>query len=72
MADGRVRAAWEHTAHLLWIQAELNRNPKKRTRPYRPMDFNPFAAKRRARRTVTVEQLTEDMMRFVDRRKGRS
>ena len=43
MVEGRTRARWDHTASIMAIVAEVNRNPKKRSRPYRPADFHPYA-----------------------------
>ena len=44
MADGRVRQSWVHTSSVLAMIANVNRDPKK-TRAFRPDDFNPFAAR---------------------------
>jgi len=43
MADGRQRDAWNRTSHVLWILAEINRDPAKRARPFEPQTFNPYA-----------------------------
>ncbi len=42
MSDGRSRERWEHTAFLAAMLANVNRDPKK-TKPFKPDDFNPFA-----------------------------
>ena len=42
MAEGRSRQAWEHTSTLLAMLANVNRNPKKRSKPFSPAEFNPF------------------------------
>ena len=44
MAEARGRAAWAHTASLLAMLANVNRDPK-RTRPFQPADFDPYAEK---------------------------
>lgn len=35
--------AWWHTASLLSMQANLNRDPKKNANGYTPKDFHPYA-----------------------------
>lgn len=40
MAEGRSRAMWGHTASVLTLLANVNRDPKK-TRPYKVEDFMP-------------------------------
>ena len=42
MAEGRTKDEWSRTASLMaWI-GNCHRDPKK-TRPFRPSDFDPFA-----------------------------
>lgn len=40
MAEARTRADWQHTAALLCLTANANRDPK-RTKAYKPSDFDP-------------------------------
>jgi len=40
MAEARVRDAWSRTASEMALVANCHRSPKK-TRAYRPSDFNP-------------------------------
>jgi len=40
-SEARGRAAWAHTASLLAMLANVNRDPK-RTRPFQPADFDPY------------------------------
>lgn len=47
MARGRRRQAWDHTAGLMALMANLNRDPKRRPQPYQPDDFHPLIAKRK-------------------------
>jgi hypothetical protein len=42
MAEARTREAWNHTSATLAMLANVNRDPKK-SRPYKPADFNPYA-----------------------------
>ncbi len=46
MAEARGRDAWQHTSCILALIANVNRDPKK-TRAFRPDDFNPFSGRRR-------------------------
>lgn len=42
MAEGRQRADWSRTSALMALIANTQRDPKK-TRAFRPSDFDPFA-----------------------------
>ena len=44
MAEGAARSAWAHTSALLALIANVNRDAKK-TRAYKPSDFDPYARK---------------------------
>ncbi|HNO80544.1 MAG TPA: hypothetical protein PKN33_21050 [Phycisphaerae bacterium] len=41
MAEARTRDDWGRTSSLMALLANCNRDPKK-TRAYRPSDFDPF------------------------------
>jgi hypothetical protein len=42
MAEARARDAWSRTSSLMALLANCHRDPKK-TRAYRPSDFDPFS-----------------------------
>ena len=42
MAEARQRESWARTASVMALIANANRDPKK-TRPFKPSDFDPFA-----------------------------
>lgn len=42
MAEGRQRHDWSIAASVMALVANTQRNPK-RTRPFKPSDFDPFA-----------------------------
>lgn len=42
MAESRQRDEWSRTSSVMALVANTQRNPKK-TRPFRPGDFDPFA-----------------------------
>ena len=44
MAEAKARDEWNRTAALMALTANINRDPKK-TRPFKPSDFNPYEAK---------------------------
>jgi hypothetical protein len=46
MAEGRQRHDWSIAASVMALVANTQRNPK-RTRPFRPSDFDPFARPQR-------------------------
>jgi hypothetical protein len=63
MAEGRSRAAWDHTAYVVATLANVHRDPKKRPRPYEPEDFHPL--RRRARRTPPTAKVTVGELRAI-------
>jgi hypothetical protein len=42
--EGHSRAAWDHTASLMCLIANVNRDPKRRSDPWRVEDFHPHLA----------------------------
>ncbi len=51
MAEARTRQEWARTSSLLALIANVHRDPKK-TRPFKPDDFNPLTE--RSQPTVKV------------------
>lgn len=49
MATAKSRAEWNHTAALMALIANVNRNPKAKASPWRPEDFHPLPEERRHR-----------------------
>lgn len=47
MIEAKREYDWQHTGHLLWMQAELNRDRKKTPRAYTPQDFMPVGMQRK-------------------------
>ena len=45
MAEGRIEQEWNHTAAVLTVLVNVNRDPK-RGRPAKPADFHPMARRR--------------------------
>lgn len=43
MADGRQEAAWNHTADLLCLLANIHRDRESRPDPFGRSDFHPYA-----------------------------
>jgi len=68
MAEAKGRANWAHTSTVLALLANVNRDPK-RTRAFRPADFNPFET-RRARDGVPLVAENLAMLKrvFVDKK----
>jgi hypothetical protein len=69
MAEGRSKALWAHTSHILWMLATINRNPKK-SRTFKPSDFNPHAVKPRPRGKPSVELLTRLILKVAEAKRG--
>jgi len=42
MADGRCREEWAHTSTVMALLANINRDPKKKSSPFKPADFDPY------------------------------
>lgn len=43
MVEAARGEAWHHTAYIVCMLANVNRDPKKRPRPFTPEEFNPLA-----------------------------
>ena len=53
MAEGHAKDAWQHTANLMALIANVNRDPKKK-RPFKPSDFNPTISKQSRPEAIVV------------------
>ena len=42
MARARIKEDWLHTSHILEMLANVNRDPKRRRKPYSWKDFHPM------------------------------
>jgi len=70
MTHGRLREAWNHTAAVLAMIANVNRDPKK-GRVLKPDDFNPYASGRRKQGTaITTDNITILKRAFIDQRRA--
>lgn len=47
MARARTKEEWLHTSQVLQMLANVNRDPKKRRKPYTWKDFHPMYAPKR-------------------------
>ena len=66
MAQARQRSAWERTSWVLALIANVNRDPKRQPRAFRPADFDPYA-KEHQRPAVATKRAFELMKQvFVD------
>ena len=66
MADARSRAEWWRASELMALIVNVNRDPKKS--PIKAAKFNPFAEKPKP---LTVEQLTDDIMKVAEARRAK-
>jgi hypothetical protein len=64
MAEGRSAFLWNHTSSLLALTANVNRDPKRKA--FTPGDFNPHDKSKREEQTISVEQLTREIMAIAD------
>jgi hypothetical protein len=53
MLEGRQRHEWSIASSCLSVIANLHRDPK-RSRSFKPSDFDPFAQRSHAQRRITV------------------
>jgi hypothetical protein len=56
MAEARGRDNWAHTSAILALVANVNRDPKK-TRAYKPSDFDPYSAREKRDEAIEVTQM---------------
>jgi 2-polyprenyl-6-methoxyphenol hydroxylase-like FAD-dependent oxidoreductase len=66
MEEAKSREAWWHTAQLMSLLANIHRPKGKR--PFKPADFHPYTQARRRQR-VSVERLTDEMVRIAEQRR---
>ena len=64
MAEARTRDAWSRTASVMALLANCHRDPK-RTRAFKPGDFDPFAKAAHPLAKVGIEVLKDV---FIDRK----
>ena len=59
-ADASLRAEWDRTATVCWMLAEINRDRKKRPKPFEIDEFHPMTTEveRRKKRTANVPQMS--------------
>jgi len=57
MADSKRKHDWSIASSQMALLAEVNRNHKKRLRPYKPIDFNPLMTPQSRPIPITVAQL---------------
>ncbi|HEX5442604.1 MAG TPA: hypothetical protein VFW87_02190 [Pirellulales bacterium] len=67
MAEAKSRQAWNHTASLLAMLANVHRDTKK-TRAFRPADFHPH--RRNERATIPKVEISVLKQVFVDRKEN--
>jgi hypothetical protein len=56
MAEARRQHDWNVASTIMALMAEMNRDRKRRRKPFRPDDFNPYAEQRAIVARGTVEQ----------------
>jgi hypothetical protein len=69
MVEGKARRDWDHTAALMSLLANINRDPKK-TRAFKPADFHPFTP-RGPRHKVTMKEAKSMIEAWINSSQGR-
>jgi len=54
MAEARSREAWNHTAAVMALIANCNRDPKKRGKPFEMTDFHPCHAAKKSDKVLRL------------------
>ena len=57
MTEGRRRDNWSHTSSVMALIANVNRDPK-RSRAFKPADFDPYADKKQGRIVIDKENIS--------------
>jgi hypothetical protein len=70
MAQAASRQRWAHTSAVLALLANVNRDPKK-ARPFKPADFDPYAAPQAPAQGIEVNGETIGMLKSAFLGKGR-
>lgn len=47
MTEARQRDQWDHTANVMCLVANCNRDPKERSTPFEPWEFHPLELRKR-------------------------
>ena len=71
MAEGRGQIEWAQTSALLALTANAHRDPKK-TRAFKPSDFNPYHVRETERPIGKTKDLSILKHVFVDGQRERS
>ena len=69
MAEGLGRERWAHTSLLCALIANGNRDSK-RTRPFKPADFDPYARQDRRERVIVNSESLAMLKEALTGRKG--
>ncbi len=56
MAEGRRREAWDHTAAVMSLLANIHRDPRK-GKAFKPEDFHPLVDRSRPRKVTKMRDL---------------
>ncbi|GAA4447068.1 hypothetical protein GCM10023156_08670 [Novipirellula rosea] len=57
MADARRRHDWNIASSVMALTAEINRDRRRRRKPFKPDDFNPYTATKPVPARATVRQV---------------
>ena len=56
MAEARTKDEWARTSALMALLANCHRDPKK-TRPYKPGDFDPYSARDKRSEAIAITDM---------------
>jgi len=56
MAEAKAEAEWDHTASLMALLAEINRDKEQRRRPFTPQEFHPMHQRKAKRRELSDKE----------------
>ena len=65
MYRGKVEDEWGRTSSAMALFANANRDPKKRSKPYTPDDFNPTSVRPRQSRGTRLTSKNIDILKVL-------
>ncbi len=65
MAEGAGRESWNHTASLLTLLANVNRNSKKKAKPYQLSDFHPHRTEKQDSGGLKICKSNKSMLKML-------
>jgi hypothetical protein len=69
MAEAKAETEWDHTASLMALIAEANRDPEQRRRPFKPAESHPLHQRPKRRQELTDEEAEAALYALAGKRR---